>query len=182
MATRPNNRPARRGVPAPGGSALLLPELDAAPDDGDRSGAAGGPVRAELVVEAATRTLHGVFQRPVDVDAQRAADHVHGVDPYRRADRRAGRDRVAAVHRVEPAAALDGEQEERSRGLERLLQADPAAAHTRDPEEALELPGTAAVCVITPLRPLLSTLVGATEREDHVIDLPAAELLQLEPG
>src|SRR5256886_13490916 len=48
---------------------------------------------------------------------------------------------VATVHGVEPTPALDGEQEERPGRLERLLETDPAATHTRDLEVPLELPG-----------------------------------------
>src|SRR5207247_1498842 len=88
---------------------LLGPELDVAPDDGDRTRSAGGAVRAELVVEAAARAGHGELQRAVDVHAQLAADHVDGVDLDADADHRGtrGGDRATVVDRVQPAAALD---------------------------------------------------------------------------
>src|ERR1044072_4938817 len=47
--------------------ALPAPELDAAPPARGGALAAPRPVGAELVVEAAALTRHGVLQRPVDV-------------------------------------------------------------------------------------------------------------------
>src|SRR5947208_2613703 len=102
---------------------LLLPELDVAPLDGDRAFPACGPVRADLVVEGTAAAVDGVLQRAVDIHPQRLADDVHGVYPDRRTHGDVRRDRLAVVHRVEPTALLDAEQEERPARLEGLLEA-----------------------------------------------------------
>src|SRR5258708_31890087 len=103
------------------------------------------------------------------------------VDPDLGADGRAGGDRAPAVHGVEPAATLDGEQEEGTH-IEGLLQADAAAAHTGDLEIAFELVGTGAVRGIPPLGALLAAAIGAGEFECQVADLTAALLLAPECG
>jgi hypothetical protein len=82
-------------------------------------------------------------------------DRVHA---NRGAGGRAGGDGDAAVDRVEPTAALDGEHEVRALLLvERLLEADTTATLAGDPEVALELPHTARVGVVATLGTLVPT-------------------------
>src|SRR4029453_15479406 len=103
------------------GTGLLVPEVDVAPFDGDRALAAGRAVRAELVVEAAAGALLGALERAVDVRAVALAHLVRRVGAPRGSDGRAAGNGVAAVDRVQPAALLDGQQEERAGRLEGLL-------------------------------------------------------------
>src|SRR5262245_44780913 len=158
--------------------ALLTPELDATPHHRDRSGAAGGAVGAELVVEVAGGAVDRLLERAVDIDPMCATHIVHGVDANRGADGRSAGEGLAALHRVKPAAALDGEHEVRAVVLvEGLLETDAAAGLAGDPEVALELPRAARVGRVAALGTLVAARGRAGQREGEVVDVTAAALL-----